>query len=789
MQTWTALGLPAPSTPMVGRESEVAAVCERLRDPVVRIVTLTGAGGVGKSRVALEAAAVVGDDFVDGVAFVPLAAVHDPDLVPSAVAQQLGLRSAGGRPATELLQEFLRPRESLLVLDSFEHVIEAAPLASALVSACPGLKLLITSRETLNVSGEHELPVPPLQTTSAVTLFCQRAQAAHPDFDANAPAVAAICARLNGLPLALELAASRAKLLGADAILTRLERRLELLTRGPRDLPERQRTMRGTIKWSYDLLDETEQRVFRALCVFVGGFTIDAAATICDVAGGPPVDVLDTIASLVDKSMLHRVAEAGEDGRVGILDTIREYGLEELRAAGELDRVRGAHAAYHLALAEEGAARLSGPEQIEWLDRLETEHGNLRAALRTAVDGGDAVTAVRLAGALGRFWYLHGPIGEGSRWLDQALELAADWRDPARVRALHAASILTYHRGDYGRAQDLGEQGHELARQLGDEQGVTLALEALGLVARATGRYDDARIMCDECISICRRRGDRRQLAEALARASMVLSFQGDYDGAEPIAAEAAGIMRELGDREGLARASVGHAFALLGRGEDDAARELLEASLAEMRAIGTWRWTTRALANLGVIAARQGDAVLARSRLEDAAAISLESGEPMYAAVSVFGLAHVMMLAKRPELAARLLGAAAATRDALGGAVPDPVRVDEEADMIAARDALGDDRFASALAEGRAMTLEQALAALPPAGVEPVPDQPGGLTTRELEVLRLVASGASDAEVAEALVVSRRTVHAHLRSVYRKLDVRSRSAATRYALDHGLAT
>ena len=786
------MGLPTPSTPLVGRESEVAAVCERLRDPAVRMVTLTGPGGVGKSRVALEAAAAVGDDFVDGVAFVPLAAVRDPDLVPSAVAQRLGLRSAGGQPATELLQGFLGPRESLIVLDSFEHLIDAARLVSDLLSTCPGLKLLMTSREILNLSGEHELPVPPLASLQAATLFSQRAQAANPDFaltDANASAVAAICARLNGLPLALELAAARARLLGADAILSRLERRLELLTRGPRDLPERQRTMRSAIKWSYDLLDETEQRVFRTLCVFVGGCTIGAATTVCDAAGGPPVDVLDTVASLVDKSMLYRVDEPGEDGRVGMLDTIREYGLDELREAGELELVRGAHAGYYLALGEEGAAKLAGPEQIEWLDRLETEHGNLRAALRTTLDGADPVTAVRLAAALGRFWYLRGHLSEGSRWLHDALERATDWRDPARVRALYAASILTYHRGDYGRAQEHGERALELARQLGDEPGVALALEALALVARATGRYDDARAMYDECIASCRRRDDRRQLAEVLARASILLSFQGDYEAAEPVAAEAAGIMRELGDREGLASASVSHGFVLHGCGDLGRAREMLETSLAEMRAIGTWRSTTRALAHLGLIAARQGDHAQARARLEDAAAISLESGEPMYAAVALFGLAHVLMLDQRPELAAPLLGTAAATREALGGAVPHSVRVDEEADLIAARDALGSDRLATALAEGRAMTLEQALSALPTITVDPIPDHPEGLTARELEVLRLVARGLSDAEVAEALVVSRRTIHAHLRSIYRKLDVRSRSAATRYALDHRLAT
>lgn len=374
-------GVRAPSTPLLGRESKVAAVVKLLCDPHVRVVTLIGPGGVGKTRVAVEAAAAAADEFADGSAFVALAAVGDPTLVASAISAELDLRHAGGRPVAELLREHLQPRELLLVLDSFEHVIDAADLVADLVGACPGVKMLVTSREALNVSGEHEFAIPPLGVPDrgtvvtergavafpALALFAQRAAAANPDFeltDDNAPVVAEIATRLNGLPLALELAAARTKLLSLDAILARLERGLELLTRGPRDLPERQRTMRDTIRWSYDLLDETEQRVFRSLCVFVGGFTLDAAAAVADAASGPPIDALDTVASLLDKSMLQR--DTASEVRLGVLDTIREFGLDELAAADELEPARRAHAGYYLALAEEGAANLGGPETRTW---------------------------------------------------------------------------------------------------------------------------------------------------------------------------------------------------------------------------------------------------------------------------------------------------------------------------------------------------------------------------------------------------------------------------------------
>jgi ATP/maltotriose-dependent transcriptional regulator MalT len=545
--------------------------------------------------------------------------------------------------------------------------------------------------------------------------------------------------------------------------------------------------MRSTIQWSYDLLDETEQRVFRSLCVFAGGCTLEAAAAVTDAAGGAPVDTFDTAASLLDKSMLRRDEDARGELRLGMLDTIREYGLDELRSLGELDAARRAHAAHYLALSEEAAGRLAGPEMRVWFDRLDVEQGNLRAALRTALDQGDAATAVRLTAALGRFWYLRGDLGEGDAWLGEALALGATWDDPVRVRALAWACLFAYHRGHLEDAVALGDVALELAARLGDEHGRAAALETAAVAARATGHYDASRAMYEESIAIAERLGDRHQLAESLARLTVLHLFVGDHRTARQMGEAPVQIMRELADKEGAAAASIPYALALITGGEDEAARRVLEPALADIQAFGTWRFKTRGLCFLGLIAARRGEYGSARALLDESTAISLELGEPMYAVVSMLELAPVMLGQKHPEAAARLLGASIQAREAAGSSIPSIHIATQEAALREARARLGEQRFTAAFEEGRRMTLEQAFAALPPPPAMREPVDAAGLTARELEVLGLVAQGSSDAEVAEALVVSRRTVHAHVRAIYRKLDVRSRSAATRYAVDHEL--
>src|SRR5215204_3556721 len=446
--------LPSQPTPLVGREREVAGVCRLLRGGGVRLLTLTGPGGMGKTRLALQVAADLVDEFEDGVFFVPLAPISDPDLVVPTVARTLDITETSGRTPEEALKDYLRNKEMLLVLDNFEQVVEAAPLVGELLSACPALKVLATSRTVLRIYGEQEFTVPPLELPApshpqplerltqyeAVRLFVERAQAAKADFSVtndNAPAVAEICHRLDGLPLAIELAAARIKVLSAQKILEHLGNRLKLLTGGARDLPERQRTLRSTIEWSYGLLEEGEKVLFARLSVFAGGRTLEAIEAICDAEGDLPVDVLDGLASLVDKSLLKQEEGVGGEPRFVMLETIHEFAREKLEGSGEAEDLRRLHARYFLALAEEAEPALEGSQQQVWLDRLEEEHDNMRTVLSWSLgQGQDAELALRIGAVLGEFWYLRGYWSEGRRWLEEALTKSGRTPTAARARAL-----------------------------------------------------------------------------------------------------------------------------------------------------------------------------------------------------------------------------------------------------------------------------------------------------------------------------------------------------------------
>src|SRR5215207_1559152 len=497
--------LPIQPTPLVGREKEVADVCERLARPGVRLLTLTGTGGTGKTRLGLQVAAELTDEFEDGVFFVSLAAISDPEFVVPAVAGTLGVKEAGGQPLLESLEDYLREKRILLVLDNFEQVLEAAPMVSELLSAAPYLKVLATSRIPLRLYGEHEYSVPPLALPDperppsverltqyeAVRLFVERAQAAKVDFSVtndNAPAVAEICHRLDGLPLAIELAAARIKLLTAQAMLARLGNRLKLLTGGARDLPERQRTLRSTIEWSYGLLEEDEKTLFARLSVFAGGRTLEAIEAICDAEGDLPVDVLDGVESLVDESLLRQEEGPGGEPRFVMLETIHQYAKEKLQESGESENLRKLHARYFLALAEEAEPRLRGPEDVEWLERLEAEHDNLRAALSWALERGEAELALRLAGALWRFWEARGLYSEGHRWLEEALAKANGASAAARAKALEGEGWLVYHSGQVDQAVIAAREGLKLSEQAGLGGAVAASfLRLLGWMAMLRG--------------------------------------------------------------------------------------------------------------------------------------------------------------------------------------------------------------------------------------------------------------------------------------------------------------
>jgi predicted ATPase/transcriptional regulator with XRE-family HTH domain len=492
--------LPLQTTLLLGRNRGVGAVRSLLLRDHVRLVTLTGAGGSGKTRLGLQVAADLLDRFESGAFFVDLAPISDPSLVIPTIAQVLGVQVAVGRPLIDALVDSLRGRQLLLVLDNFEHVLAAAMGVDTLLRACPRLCILVTSRAALQLRGEHEYPVPPLAlpdsrralTTEelsqygAVALFIERATAIKPDFvvtDTNAPAVVEICARLDGLPLAIELAATRIRLLNPQAMLARLERRLPMLTGGARDLPARQRTLRSTIGWSYDLLDEGERTLFRRLAIFVGGCTLEAAETVCDADGDLGIDMLDGVASLVSKSLLREFGQEDEP-RFGMLETIRDYGQELLEAGRELDDLRRRHVEYYLTFAERLHPRFEGHFNAAWSALLEREHDNLRAALTWSQQvAADLEAGPRLAGALWQFWWHHGHLREGREWLERMLSERAGPAVRARMLA-GAGGLASYlsDLSDYSRAATYLEAARALWQQIGDQRGVAWTLHRLGWV-------------------------------------------------------------------------------------------------------------------------------------------------------------------------------------------------------------------------------------------------------------------------------------------------------------------
>jgi predicted ATPase/class 3 adenylate cyclase len=718
--------LPLQATPLVGREREVDEVRRRLLRPEVRLLTLSGPGGIGKTRLALQAAAELLDEFQDGVFFVQLATVTDPQLVVSAVMGTLGVRETGDLSLVETLKRYLRDKQMLLVLDNFEQVLAAAPMVTELLEA-PRLKALTTSRTALRLYGEQEYAVPPLAVPDtvrlpelealshyeAVKLFIERAQAARADFsitNENAPAVAEICARLDGLPLAIELAAARIKLLPPRAMLGRLGRRLKLLSGGARDLPERQRTLRGAIEWSHTLLDEGEKTLFARMAIFSGGRTLEAIEAVCDAEGDLPVDAFEGVSSLLDKSLLTQEEGPEDEPRFVMLETIHEFAREKLQESGEAEEIGRAHTRYFLALAEEAEPELTGAEQVPWMDRLEAEHDNLRAALSRSLEAGDAESALRIGGAVWRFWNVRGYLSEGRRWLESGLSVGEASPVGVRARASLGLGYLALMQGAYTHAAESLQGSLSLYREAKDRRGEAYALCFLGWIAADRYELDRAEGLLEESLALSRVAGTARDVSVALNALAMLEVYRGEYERARAMQEECLRLAREAGDVQIIAVLTYNLGLTAAMTGEYERAKAAYEEAQELFCEVGDRDMAALANSRLGFLA-------LSRDDPDQAEELCVEAIRELHERARIPGLDFALdvlagVAAARGEIrrAARLWGAAAAFRG-----VNNIPWLAEEREMIephieAARTRLEEAIWHEEWKQGRAMSLDQAV-------------------------------------------------------------------------------
>lgn len=671
--------------PIIGRRSEISSVTHLLRDAQVRLVTLTGIGGTGKTRLAHAVAETMLPEFTDGVFMIELSSVSLSELVPATIAQPLGLKDAGGRPVMDILKDHLADKHMLLVLDNFEQIVDAAPQIAELLAAAPRIKILVTSRFLLHITAEREFVVPPLspptgellssfeniKRNEAVRLFTERALAAAPGFklvEENARAVAEICARLEGLPLAIELAAARMRILSPAAILSKLESRLRFLTGGPRDLPERQRTMQGAIDWSHDLLEPVEKAVFRRLSIFAGSFSVDAAEGVCASTDVEGVEVVDAITSLLDKSLLIRHDGQGGEHRFAMLEVVREYALQALESAGELESMARSHAEYFVNLGEKAEPFLQAAQTAEWLDRLEDEDDNLRTAMQWSLNN-DPPMAVRLAVSVRNFWLLHSHLSEGYRWLKAALERGGEPPAALRFKLMNGLGLAARFRGDYETARKAYADGLAAGEEAGDKQGVALSSRGLGLVAMQQGDVAAARRYFESGLAISRELDDRFGIAISLSFLGDLARTEADFKRARPLFEESLGLFRQLDNKSAV----------------------------------------SDALNNLGAACLGEGEPELAKKHFAEAANIAFDLGNKMTISYSLDGFAALSVEEGDLDRGAQLCGAAEALRDSIGYKIEPAEEKFRNIYLDKLRAAMPDPEFSNAFEWGRAMPPERA--------------------------------------------------------------------------------